>query len=145
MIRPLGDLLRGVLPADSDWKIKLLQSWNQVMGTLCTKVRLEKIEDESLVLGVFDACWMQELYLLTPMLLANINQSLDRPRIKQLRFKRAGLYTRLHRPSTQKKQSTWLKQRPLTPREERALDVIVDVQLREALARFLHRCDREKL
>lgn len=145
MIRPLSDLLRGVLPSDNDWKIKLLQSWNQVMGTLCTKVRLEKIEDESLVLGVFDACWMQELYLLMPMLLANINQSLDRPRIKQLRFKRAGIYTPLHRSPMHKKQPTWSKQRSLTSREERALDVIPDVQLREALARFLHRCDREKL
>jgi len=146
MVRPLGDLLRTVLPTEHNWKIKLLNSWHHVMGGLGTKVRLEKIEEDTLVLGVSDACWMQELYLLTPALLTNINQSLDRPRIKQLRFKRAGIYYSPHsRTRLPEKKSVSYRQRSLTMREERALSIIDDQQLRDALVRFLQRCDRERL
>lgn len=114
------------------------------MGTLASKVRLEKIDDESLLLGVFDACWMQELYLLTPMLLANINQNLDHPRIKQLRFKRAGRQTHL-RACLQKKPTIVRNERPLTMRETQALDSINDTQLRDALIGFLQRCAKESV
>ncbi len=144
MIRPLSDLVSNLLPSDQDWKIKLLQSWPRIMGALAPKVRLEKIDDESLLLGVFDACWMQELYLLTPMLLANINQNLDRPRIKQLRFKRAGKQTQL-RACLQKKLTIVRNERPLTMRETRALDLIGDTQLRDALVGFLQRCAKESV
>jgi hypothetical protein len=147
MTRPLRDFLRIILPSASDheWKVKLLQSWTSIMGNLASKVRLEKIEEESLTLGVFDACWMQELYLLTPMLLATINQKLDRPRIKQLRFKRVGIYACAHVQPQKKRSPITTTMRPLTRREEQALSKIADVQLCNALRSFLQRCNREKL
>lgn len=144
MVRSLSDCVRAVLPEQHTWKVQLLSSWDRIMGGLGTKVRLEKIEGDTLVLGVPDACWMQELYLLTPIILANINKNLDQARIKQLRFKRAGTYARPQRVAKDKLTSVERAQRTLTAHEERALDKIEDQQLREALLCFLRRCDREK-
>src|SRR5438128_1822132 len=120
MARIVGDYIRKALPTDADWKIQLLNAWERIMGAIGTQVRLEKIEDELLVIGVYDACWMHELYLLTPTLLGIINQNLDQPRIKQLRFKRAGKRQR-KQPLSRRRELWRHPERSLTHTEETAL------------------------
>jgi flagellar biogenesis protein FliO len=123
------------------WKIELLQKWETVLGNLKTRVVLEKIQDDTLVLGVHDSCWLQELYLLSPLIMATINANLDQPRIKNLRFKLAA-------PSTHKKSrdnkgaenTNIFKTRALNVQEQRALDAITDEGLRKALHDFLMKC-----
>lgn len=140
-------LLKSFLPTfvkpSNSWQLQLLNNWPTIVGNLATKVTLEKIEKDTLVIGVYDACWMQELYLLSPLLIDTINQNLDQPRIKHLRFKRA-VVKKKNSHSTTKEGFSALPQRLLTARERAALEKIKDPQLRNALQQFLMRCHKEK-
>lgn len=142
MIKDLKTLFHALLPNNENWKVQLLSNWDTILGNLKTKVHLEKIYDDTLVLGVYDSCWMQELYLLSDMLIKKINEKLDQPRIKHLRFKKIGV---------QKKNSTSRSYAPpintkkvvLNAHEKKALEALSDPQLREALEKFLIRCYQE--
>ena len=129
---------------EQPWKIKLLRKWSQIMGPLANKVTIEKIYQESITLGVYDSCWMQELYLLSPTLLQTINQNLDQPRMKQVRFKLIGHKQDKKKKSTIPKHKDENPTISLTIREQKALERITDPHLRSALESFLIRCYREK-
>lgn len=123
--------------------MQLLKQWPAIVGNLSNKVYIEKIDDGILTLGVIDSCWLQELYLFSPLLLNTINQTLDQPYIKQLRFKTAG-----QKPPSHKKKgfgaSCPIKQVRLTPAERYALEQISNLELRKALEAFCIRCHRER-
>ena len=87
MTRPLKDFIHTFIQKHNDWKIKLAQEWESTLGQLSAHVTLEKIDNDTAILGVYDSCWMQELYLLSPLLLKTINTTLDQPYIKQQRRK----------------------------------------------------------
>src|SRR5437899_3106385 len=74
---------------DKSWQIFLLNNWDSIIGKLSNRVKLEKIYNDTLVLGVYDSGWMQELFLLSNAIIIQINSKLDKPRIKNLRFKKA--------------------------------------------------------
>jgi|SRR5579871_3580716 len=142
MTKQLKDLLPSLIKKEHHWQRMLLQQWSSIIGNLSTHVCLQKIHNDTLILGVYDACWMQELYMLSGLLIDTINKNLDQPRIKHLRFK-------IIAPRTLKKIISVPTTPPckpiiLTPREQRALDGIQDAQLREALQHFLIRCYKEK-
>lgn len=112
------------------------------MGPLAAHVQLEKIDAETLHLGVFDSCWLQELYLLSPLLLKTINENLDQPRIKQLRFKKTGVVKKkaaVEKLAPKKVQDVQLKQREID-----ALRALDDKELAQALKQFLIRCYQER-
>lgn len=142
MTKHIKTLLETIIVDQSNWKLQLLQHWPTMLGNLNTKVRLEKIENDMLVLGVSDSCWLQELYMLSPLLLQTINKKLDSPRIKSLRFKKIGI-----KKEEQKKEivaqplsCTLLR---LSPQETKALQTVKDLELRTALTDFLRRCKQE--
>lgn len=143
MSNEIKHLIRTVLHADNNWKIQLLDQWPLIMGNLGTKVHLEKIQDDTLILGVTDSCWMHELYMLSHLLIQKINQKLDQPRIKKLRFKAVGDKPKLAYTAPTKQQYI-KKEISLTPSEQRALAKIKDPQLQDALKQFLVRCYQEK-
>ena len=87
----IADILPYIFNEDQQWKYQLLRNWQNIFGKMSDKVYLERINNDVLVLAVYDACWMQELYTLSPLLISSINKALDKPYIKQLRFKRAGI------------------------------------------------------
>lgn len=128
---------------DSPWKVQLLMQWEKIIGRLSSKVTLEKMYEDTLVLGVYDSCWMQELHLLSPLLIANINANLDRPRIKTLRFKLIALHKE-KKPTITKAEPAVTINRMLSRTEEKALHLIEDPALREALKKYLLRCLGEK-
>ena len=140
MTRPLKDFLHLFVQNQNDWKIKLAQEWQSTLGPLSAQVTLEKIDKDTAILGVYDSCWMQELYLLSPLLLKTINTTLDQPHIKQLRFKKAERKQPKEEP--QKKAYT-PKQVTLSHIEEHALDLVDDPSLRCVLKTFLIRCYQE--
>ena len=140
MTRPLKDFLHLFVQNQNDWKIKLAQEWQSTLGPLSAQVTLEKIDKDTAILGVYDSCWMQELYLLSPLLLKTINTTLDQPHIKQLRFKKAERKQPKEEP--QKKAYT-PKQVTLSHIEEHALDLVEDSSLRYVLKTFLIRCYQE--
>lgn len=128
----------------SNWKIRLLKEWTTIMGSLAQNVIITKIYNDTIILGVYDSCWLQELYLLSPTLLATINQSLDQPRIKQIRFKQVGRTDKKNHPAEKKIEEN-IPSRALTHTEQVALNRIKNESLRTALQSFLMRCYREKM
>jgi len=138
----LKELLHALINPEKNWKTDLLYRWNDIIGSLNSKVRIEKIYDDTLVLGVFHSCWMQELYLLSPLLIKTINEKLDQPYIKQLRFKHVGLKSLKKdslKPTTIKKKEEII----LTQKDERTLAKVADPALRDALKAFRIRCYQE--
>ena len=104
---------------------------------------MEKIHEDTLILGVQDSCWLQELYLLSNMLLKSINQTLDQPRIKHLRFKTIGIKKEKQRRVNVKKERCFIPV-VLNSCETKALQEVKDPELKKALENFLIRCYQEK-
>jgi hypothetical protein len=141
-MKKIGDFLPSVMTGTDSWKMQLLRAWPTVLGDLTPLVSLEKIDEPVLVLGVQDSCWLQELYMLSPLIIKMINKNLDQPRIKALRFKTRG--TKNVTPEKKKVERPLKPIVPLTSRELAALEKIGDAQLKEALQGFLNRCQQEK-
>ena len=134
----LDSLLRPSTQNDA-WKINLIKNWPTIIGSLHEKVSLQKINATSVVLGVYDSSWIQELYLLSKLILKKINSSLDRPRIETLRFQ-----------CIEKKEQCIKKVNIVTEHQEKkmvlkpiqlaALQKIQDPQLSDALQILLRKC-----
>jgi len=143
MATSIKNLLDGILSAHDNWQLQLLAHWPSIVGSIKTNVQLLKIHEDTLVIGVLDSCWLQELYLLTPLLLRSINQKLDKPRITHLRFKALGIKEERVKRNTHVRACA-IKQFQLSVREREQLAGIKDEQLRNALQEYLYRCYREK-
>lgn len=139
----LKNILQTIINPKKNWKTDLLYRWHEIIGPLNNKIKIEKIYDNTLILGVFHSCWMQELHLLSPLLIKTINEKLDQPYIKEIRFKYVGLKSQKKghiTPTVIKKQ----KESTLTKEDECVLAKITDPVLREALKAFRIRCHQEK-
>ena len=143
MVQPLKKLLPTIFNKHNDWKFELLTNWPSIVGNLETQVRLEKIYHDTLVLSVQDSCWLQELYLLSPLLIRTINKTLDQPRVKHLRFKTAGVQYKKTK-ILKNKVLPEIKRVILSKKEEEALNTLEDEQLKKVLKSFLIRCYQEK-
>lgn len=129
--------------ASADWKVSLLQRWSEIMGPMACNVTIVKVIDDTVLLGVYDSSWLQELYLLSDMIITTINQNLDQPRIKKLRFKQIKRASKAAPKEVIIPQEIPQKPITLTPLEQRALSKIENDQLRTVLKSFLIRCRRE--
>ncbi|HEX2978284.1 MAG TPA: DUF721 domain-containing protein [Candidatus Babeliales bacterium] len=139
----IKELLPHLLPADQSWKVTLLAQWQSIVGNLKAHVTLLKITDDTITLGVFNSSWLQEMYLLSPVILETINKSLDQPRIKNIRFKQIAQKKKGGcTPSF--KRITAVAPLSLSREQEAALCKINDPELRIGLFHFLQRCNREK-
>lgn len=143
MATELKTIIPTILNKETHWKFQLLSNWHDIMGTLADKVHIEKIYEDTLVLGVPNSCWLQELYLLSSMVRNSINAKLDQPRIKELRFKKSGIKPPKKKNTAPYKQPT-VKNVQLSPREHLALAKITDPELSAALKKFLIRCYQER-
>lgn len=134
MANNLKALLETLINPHNNWRTDLLYRWKEIIGPLHSKVRIEKIHNDTLILGVFHSCWMQELYLLSPLLIKTINEKLDQPYIKEIRFKQVCLKKEKIKTIPQKvtqKNEVFLKKE-----DERALAKVTDPMLRDALKAF---------
>jgi len=120
------------------WKLNLIKNWPTIIGSLHDKVSLQKIYATSVVIGVHDSSWIQELYLLSKLILKKINDALDKPRILTLRFQ--CIEKKIIIAKQKSKLITIKKKRELQPQEVKALQKIDDPQLSDALQGFLQRC-----
>jgi len=143
MIHDIKSLLDSLISNQTDWKLQLLNNWPKIMGNLSSKVSIEKITDDCLILSVVDSCWLQELYLMSTMLLKRINEKLDQPRIKQLRFKTAGVVRTKTKTTIATRTKRPASNRVLSSSEQHALSTVKDIELQKALKDFLNRCDQE--
>ncbi|HXW86077.1 MAG TPA: DciA family protein [Candidatus Bathyarchaeia archaeon] len=141
MTRHIKTVLHTLMHADSnDWKKTLFAQWPTIIGALNNKISIEKITDNNvLILGVQNSCWLQEVYFLADTLQAKINQALGAYHIKQIRFKIKGV----KKQKTQKVQKTVSQpviHAMLTLAEQQALEKISDGALKDALRAFCVRC-----
>jgi hypothetical protein len=140
----IAALIPLVFQQEHRWKYELLRNWHNIFGNLSDKVCLERINKDILIIAVRDACLMQELYTLSPLLLTSINQVLEKPYIQHLRFKRAGLRHPVKVNSCEQKTISHNSIVILSTREQNTLSSIKDPQLAEVLKDFLFRCHRER-
>ena len=143
MAQPVKTILDELLSQQNNWQLQLLNQWPTIVQAIKTRVHLLKIEPEVLTIGVQDSCWLQELYLLSPLLIATINKKLDEPRIKQLRFKALGTQEEKYK----KEKSNFVRPKrtiTLSPKEQATLAQVADEQLRLALKNYLIRCHEER-
>lgn len=120
------------------WKLTLIKNWPMIIGSLHEKVSLQKIQATCVVLGVYDSSWIQELYLLSKLILKKINSHLDSPRILTLRFQ---CIEKKEIPVKKNSRPLFIKKNiELKPQESQALLKIKDAQLSDALQGFLERC-----
>lgn len=142
MAQQVKTILNELLANHNNWQLQLLNQWPSIVGSIKTRVHLLKIDTDTLTIGVQDSCWLQELYLLSPLLIGTINQKLDQPRIKHLRFKALGTPT----TKTEQKNKKTVRILPkvtLSSKEQETLVRIKDEQLRNALKNYLIRCYQE--
>ena len=131
----------------ADWKIELIKNWPTIIGSLHEKISLQKIHVNSVVLGVYDSSWMQELYLLSRLILKKINDHLDRPRIETLRFQciessatQTACKKKITADILKNKPIKYKKEFALKSHELAALQKINDPELSLALQKFLQKC-----
>lgn len=143
MTTPIKNILDTFFSHNTNWHIKLLNNWSEIVGSIQTKVQLLKIYNDTLVIGVMDSCWLQELYLLSPLLIHIINEKLEKPYVKELRFKTVGIPEKRFKKKILPKECQ-LKDIHFTPREKEMLASVKDEQLRGMLKAYLSRCYRER-
>jgi hypothetical protein len=87
MTKQVKNIIKDLIPSQHQWKFELFKQWDNIIGHLKKRVAIEKIDDDTLYLRVCHPAWANELSLLTPLLKEKINACLDKPRIKNIRFK----------------------------------------------------------
>ena len=134
----IKELLPKFLEKD-DWRLDLARRWDSVVGSLQTKIRLEKTYDDTAVIGVYESHWMQELYLLSSELCDSINNVIGQKKIRRIRFK---LVEARERPKVKQKPKPMviLTNVTLTQRQTQALEKLTDPKLRQAMTEFWSRC-----
>ncbi len=141
---PLAELLPSLLHDEYRAQFALLSAWQDMFGAADDLFYLERVTGETAVIGVYDACWLQELSAFSSIFLDTIQKTLDTTSIKRVHLKRAGTRPR------KKPISSYTKRPPstmcVTPtqQERAALDALLDQDLASALQSFLMRCYQER-
>lgn len=144
MSKSIKDILPFILDHNANWRIRLLRDWDSIWGNLSNKVHLEKIDTHQLTIGVHDSCWLQELHMLSHLLIHTINKLIGSPQIKRLYFKKIEVKQKKQASYTAPPPTVTHAQVTLTDKEVCALKTIKDPQLSSALKQFLIRCRQEK-
>lgn len=138
MATRVKDIIPSLITTKAEWHSSLLANWDSLVGKLHTRIRLEKIEGDLLVIGVYEVHWMQELHLLSQVLMDSLNTFLGASHVQQIRFKLVE-----ERKKIMKRKITSAPRVaaiPLSPVQSQALTAIDDIQLKEALIHFWSRC-----
>lgn len=139
MALPLQSIVSNILQSNqTDWRKRLVQEWASIVGDLHTKMRLERIgRDDMLIIGVYDIHWMHELHMLSPLIIQTINEKLCVEVIQKIRFVVIDTEQRYDRKITHKKEIAQKNRISLLTQEQQAaLARIQDPALQAALAQF---------
>lgn len=139
MASSLATLCTTLFNSNNDWRQRLLREWPIIVGILHTRMRLEKIVKDTLIIGVYEVHWMQELYMLSSMIIDTINNKLGESCIAKLHFRlveKKELVTKTNKTQVDRA----IKQRPLAVAQVECLQRLKDQQLRELLIQLWHRC-----
>lgn len=143
MAKALHEIIATCLPTNN-WRLMLIKEWPTILGPLSNRVSIESIHEGTIVLGVNDACLMQELYLLSPLIVSTIQKTIGNSYIKQVRLKRTEMTVYQSRSSQTIQRPCAQKTVSLTRVETHALECVNDLELREALKKYCIRCHQER-
>ena len=140
--------IKNFIPAiihQKGWKLQLLSQWATIVGNLESKICIKKIEETQLIIGVYDASWLQELYYLSSILLKTINEKLEKSTLTTIKFVHVQEKVTSLQIKTFKKSNNSIELIVLNKKEQYALEKIKDNDLKKVLHTFLSRCHFEKL
>jgi hypothetical protein len=143
MLTSLDALIPKVLNISQDWRLQLLQSWTSIVGSLKTHMCLECIYGSTIVIGVYDSHWIQELTGLSRVLLCSVNKTLGQEYVTQVKFRLCNRreYQRPAHPPVVRTAWTYEYVQPaFTIEQQRMIEGITDKRLRRALVTFFARC-----
>jgi len=139
MALSLQMLVADLLEADTDWRKRLVKEWQIIVGNLHVRMRLERVVHDTVVIGVYEVHWMQELYMLSGMIMNAINQKLGDEYVTKLRFVVADKAR-----DRQKKSLDIIKKpdhtKPLAAPQQAMLKKISDQKLQDVLSQLWYRC-----
>ena len=69
------------------WKKKVALDWHQIFGDISPLLDLIDIDRDLLTVQVNDKIWLEEFYLLCPLLIKMINRAAGDAYIKKMRFR----------------------------------------------------------
>jgi len=145
MSKRIGTFLPDIIPTEHLWKIKLFGYWETIIGNLKEKVRIEKVTEQTLTLGVCHPTWAQELFLLSPMLKQKINTFFKEEKIKVIQFKTISFSSQKTRHYNTKKINQKITnqfEHCMTITEHSTLQTIQNTELANALEQFYVRCKK---
>lgn len=138
MYEPIKNILDTLLAQhQEDWHWYLVKNWTTVVGTLSARMRLEKVADNMLIVGVYDVRWMHELHMLSPVIIRTINEKLGGNFVQKIRF---SLVEKKIKKDKLPTKQTSLGVAPFLPRHAVALSQVKNKDLHEALKKYFERC-----
>ncbi|MFH1461928.1 MAG: DUF721 domain-containing protein [bacterium] len=144
MFKHISELLSSFVTPKDEWKIKLFNNWDKVIGKLKDKVVILKIENKLLVLGVTHPAWSQELFMLSDILKNRINSLFEKEHIKYIRFETVKIkkkeYKSLKSEKLHLNDEKIIKNLSLTKNEYVSLTKIKNEELKESIKKFCLRC-----
>ena len=143
MFYSIKQIMPNVLDINQNWRLILLKNWSIIVGNLNQHIRLEKIQDDTLVIGVYEPQWLQELHLMSNVLIKSINKNLANNYIKKIKFKLVEKKIAIKQVNTNNSENNFnisLKYQ-LNSKQEIALEKIGDLQLKNYLLDFLSICN----
>lgn len=135
----LNKIIFKMLEDPNDWRLTLFNSWENIVGSLKTHICLEKLEGTTVIIGVYEQHWMQELYLMSNVILKKINLSIGSPRISNVRFKlieQKKIFARKFNAQAQNDQQASAPVVNLSSNEKNALNKISDENLKKCLLNY---------
>jgi hypothetical protein len=145
MAQHITDLLKNFIPSEHNWKLALFEKWPSIIGKLEGKVRIEKILNNVLVLGVCHPAWAQELLLLSPMLKKKINALFNEEKITVIRFKTVSFNKKIRKPRfVQAFPKNNAEPIVLNSKERLTLNGVKNENLKKELERYCLRCKHIK-
>lgn len=139
MFCSIKKVLPDLLNIKQNWKSNLLYNWPNIIGQLAKQMRIEKIDSKTLIIGVYEPAWMQELFLLSKFIIDKVNSSLGEDYIENLRFKLVEKNKAL-KSKNQNIEKKIKKNCELNLNQKLVLDHIKDEQLKEHLYNFFLNC-----
>jgi predicted nucleic acid-binding Zn ribbon protein len=119
--------------------------WLKAVGSgVATHARPDAIKGGKLTVIVDSSAWMNQLSMLSPRIIEQVNEALGREEVKTLAFRTGKVESASGKKAPEEK----IKTRPLTPEEtaeiEEAISVIKDEETREAARKlFASSCARK--
>lgn len=138
-MKSLHTVVTAVLKSQDNWKIRLMSQWELIVGAMGQHICLEKIVDATLIVGVHDTKWMQQLHYLSHELIDLINRGLEGSYVTAIRLvlsRRLRIsYSKPRRKTTSTadvRKITYAR-RTLTHKQLQALQHITDNELQNCL------------